>query len=297
MAGTDRGLDFARRRRRGARRHRHADGQGHVVDAAGNAGRQVPRRGGRLDGRVLVRGAGRRGRGRRGHRRGAASSASGSRTTAASRSTRSPSRARCRAPCGWAWARRCRRRRSTTKGCRCAPTCSTTAIPTIVESPPIEVKLVESHRSARAVRREGGERGRAAQLRAGAHQRDLRRHRHPPDRAAGLARPRARGDPGAQAQGAPAGQRRRARARRAGGRADDGTHARVRTSSARRASPRPPRCSPPTPGARLLAGGTDLLPNLRRGIERPAVLVDLGAVHGFADIDRRPTTACRSAPA
>jgi len=38
------------------------------------------------------------------------------------------------------------------------------------------------------------------------------------------------------------------------------------------------------PGARLLAGGTDLVPNLRRGIERPPVLVDLGAVHGLSDI-------------
>ena len=38
------------------------------------------------------------------------------------------------------------------------------------------------------------------------------------------------------------------------------------------------------PGARLLAGGTGLLPNLRRGIERPAILVDLGAVHDFASI-------------
>jgi 4-hydroxybenzoyl-CoA reductase subunit beta len=38
------------------------------------------------------------------------------------------------------------------------------------------------------------------------------------------------------------------------------------------------------PGARLLAGGTGLLPNLRRGIERSAMLVDLGAVHDFASI-------------
>jgi 4-hydroxybenzoyl-CoA reductase subunit beta len=38
------------------------------------------------------------------------------------------------------------------------------------------------------------------------------------------------------------------------------------------------------PGARLLAGGTGLLPNLRRGIECPAMLVDLGAVHDFASI-------------
>ena len=38
------------------------------------------------------------------------------------------------------------------------------------------------------------------------------------------------------------------------------------------------------PGARLLAGGTGLLPNLRRGIERPSMLVDLGAVHDFSSI-------------
>jgi 4-hydroxybenzoyl-CoA reductase subunit beta len=39
------------------------------------------------------------------------------------------------------------------------------------------------------------------------------------------------------------------------------------------------------PDARLLAGGTDLLPNLRRGIEHPAALIDLGAVHGLSDIE------------
>ncbi|HEY4956186.1 MAG TPA: FAD binding domain-containing protein, partial [Caldimonas sp.] len=37
------------------------------------------------------------------------------------------------------------------------------------------------------------------------------------------------------------------------------------------------------PRARLLAGGTDLMPNLRRGIERATILVDLGAVHGMSD--------------
>jgi len=37
-------------------------------------------------------------------------------------------------------------------------------------------------------------------------------------------------------------------------------------------------------GARLLAGGTDLVPNLRRGIEQPPVLVAIGSVAGFADI-------------
>ena len=38
------------------------------------------------------------------------------------------------------------------------------------------------------------------------------------------------------------------------------------------------------PGARLLAGGTDLIPNLRRGLEKPAMLIDLARVHGFADV-------------
>ncbi|MEZ5738573.1 MAG: 4-hydroxybenzoyl-CoA reductase subunit beta [Burkholderiaceae bacterium] len=36
--------------------------------------------------------------------------------------------------------------------------------------------------------------------------------------------------------------------------------------------------------ARLLAGGTDLLPNLRRGIERPGVVIDLGAVAALAEV-------------
>jgi len=39
------------------------------------------------------------------------------------------------------------------------------------------------------------------------------------------------------------------------------------------------------PSARLVAGGTDLLPNLRRGLERPRMLVDLSAVAGFASLD------------
>ena len=35
------------------------------------------------------------------------------------------------------------------------------------------------------------------------------------------------------------------------------------------------------PTARIVAGGTDLVPNLRRGIERPPTLVDLSAVQDF----------------
>jgi 4-hydroxybenzoyl-CoA reductase subunit beta len=38
------------------------------------------------------------------------------------------------------------------------------------------------------------------------------------------------------------------------------------------------------PGARLLAGGTDLVPNLRRGLESPPLLVHLAAVQGAADV-------------
>jgi 4-hydroxybenzoyl-CoA reductase subunit beta len=36
------------------------------------------------------------------------------------------------------------------------------------------------------------------------------------------------------------------------------------------------------PQARLIAGGTDLLPNLRRGLERPPTLIDLSRLGGFA---------------
>ena len=39
------------------------------------------------------------------------------------------------------------------------------------------------------------------------------------------------------------------------------------------------------PGARLLAGGTDLLPNLRRGLLAPRCLIDLGALAGFDTIE------------
>jgi 4-hydroxybenzoyl-CoA reductase subunit beta len=42
------------------------------------------------------------------------------------------------------------------------------------------------------------------------------------------------------------------------------------------------------PGARLVAGGTDLLPNLRRGLEQPPVLIDLSALHGLATVETTP---------
>jgi 4-hydroxybenzoyl-CoA reductase subunit beta len=40
------------------------------------------------------------------------------------------------------------------------------------------------------------------------------------------------------------------------------------------------------PGARLLAGGTDLLPNLRRGLGSPPALVDVSGVAGFDTLAR-----------
>ena len=40
-----------------------------------------------------------------------------------------------------------------------------------------------------------------------------------------------------------------------------------------------------TEGARLIGGGTDLVPNLRDGLGAPPVLVDLAGVRGFAAIE------------
>ena len=42
------------------------------------------------------------------------------------------------------------------------------------------------------------------------------------------------------------------------------------------------------PAARLVAGGTDLLPNLRRGLERPPVLIDLSGLGGFDLVQEAP---------
>jgi 4-hydroxybenzoyl-CoA reductase subunit beta len=42
-------------------------------------------------------------------------------------------------------------------------------------------------------------------------------------------------------------------------------------------------------GTMAMAGGTDLLPNLRRGLHAPATVVDLGALDGFDAIDTTPT--------
>ena len=42
------------------------------------------------------------------------------------------------------------------------------------------------------------------------------------------------------------------------------------------------------PAARLVAGGTDLLPNMRRGLERPPVLIDLSGLGGFDLVQEAP---------
>lgn len=42
------------------------------------------------------------------------------------------------------------------------------------------------------------------------------------------------------------------------------------------------------PASRLVAGGTDLLPNLRRGLERPPVLIDLSGIAAFGVVEEAP---------
>ena len=125
--GTDADDRLGAGRAGGAGRLGHADREGHLVDAAGNPGRQVPRRRGRLVGRFQLRRAGGRGRGRRGHRPGHGREGVG--------------RARLRPRDQPAGRRRpgagrhldghgpgaVAKKRSTTRACRCAPTCSTTA--------------------------------------------------------------------------------------------------------------------------------------------------------------------------
>ena len=159
VAGTDRGLDFAEVVTGGAGRHRHAHGQGHVVDAARNAGRQVPRRRRRLDRRLLVRGAGGRGQ--------------VDEETGVVRVERSGSAHDCGFAInplavegqvqGAVWMGMGQALCEETQyheGLPLRANMLDYRIPTIVESPPIEVQLVESHRPARPVRRQGGERRR-----------------------------------------------------------------------------------------------------------------------------------------
>ena len=41
------------------------------------------------------------------------------------------------------------------------------------------------------------------------------------------------------------------------------------------------------PNPRFLAGGTDMVVNIRRGIEQPETLIDLTAIDGFSEIKKR----------
>ena len=49
------------------------------------------------------------------------------------------------------------------------------------------------------------------------------------------------------------------------------------------------------PGARIIAGGTDLLPNLRRGLGSPPALVDISAIPGFDIVNRDAQGWCLGA--
>ena len=221
--------------------------------------------------------------------------ASGSRTIAAARSIRWRSKARSRARCGWAWGRRSPRRRNITTACRFAPTCSTTACRRSSSRRPSRCTS-SRRRSERSVRREGSERRLAVRLPAGAHECDRRRDRHAADRTAGVARSLLEAI--TARAGAPSDCARAARraCKPVGGRG-------LRWNASRRSRYRAAHaargrrcCSPPTPGARLIAGGTDLIPNLRRGSARRRFWSISAASPELDEIDDR-ATARRSAPA
>jgi len=66
------------------------------------------------------------------------------RTTAAARSTRWRWKGRCRVRCGWAWARRCAEETRYQDGLPLTANFIDYRMPTIVESPPIDVFIVEA---------------------------------------------------------------------------------------------------------------------------------------------------------
>ena len=145
-------------------------------------------------------------------------------------------------------------------------------IPTIVESPPIEVHLVESIDPlgpfGAKEASEGGLHGFPPALtNAICDAIGIRLAELPatPDRVLEAISSTAANS----ASNCGARPRRRLRPRRPPPRrqGSHGTHARIPNCRARERTPRRPPCSRPTRGARLLAGGTDLVPNLRRGIE------------------------------
>ena len=121
------------------------------------------------------------------------------------------------------------------------------------------------HRPERPVRRQGGQRGHARRLPARGDGRGARGHRHPPRRAAADARPH----------------------RRVAGRQGTGEGMNMlpdvrvhRPATLDEAV----RLKAASEGARFLAGGTDLLVNLRRGLGEPSALIDLTAVADLAAV-------------
>ena len=140
-------------------------------------------------------------------------------------------------------------------------------VPTIVESPPIEVADRRKPRSEWAVRRQGSKRRRPRRISAGLGQRRRQRHRHragelpvTPDRMMEALI-----------------QRRRHAACQRGRPRHDRSRCRIPSCPAQRPSPKPLRASPNIKQP-ILAGGTDLLVNMRHGLSSPDPLIDLAGI-------------------
>ena len=159
-------------------------------------------------------------------------------------------------------------------------------VPTIQDSPPIEVGIVESndpHGPFGA--KEAGEGSLAAFLpaltNAIADATGLRFNDLPvtPDRVFAAIEKRQRAARQASATGAP-----------------DGGAGRVPAAAPHDAGTACWRRARPIPTAQLLGGGTDLIVNLRRGIVAPPVLIDMNGVAELRTHQGRRERASRSAP-
>ena len=140
-------------------------------------------------------------------------------------------------------------------------------VPTIEDSPPIEVGIVESNESERAVRCERSRRGVARRVPAGADQRHRRRHRAALQRPPGDARPRLR-----RPRKAPAHRSARERLMDALPEFEVVRPRSLDEAIAARAA---------HPDSKMLGGGTDLVVNIRRGIVAPPALIDVNRVEGL----------------
>ena len=139
-------------------------------------------------------------------------------------------------------------------------------VPTIQDFAADRGRHRREQRPARAVRGQGGGRGLACRLPAGADQRDRRCHGAALQQSARDARPRVRGH------------------RQAAAHAQDAQRGRLMEALSEFQLLRPTtlagvleaRSAHPT--AQLLGGGTDLIVNLRRGIVAPPILIDMNGV-------------------